>query len=272
MEKFFYSFMNTLPVFICVADAETKVPVYYNKLASESLANMTDTKRVDFIQDAIRLDTLIKYCESTIDTGKGRWFHMETRPCEWMDDRKCILVIGTDYSKSITNEELLTVASYTDSLTGIYNRKIGLEMLSKFINELKIGSPPFTMGFVDIDDLKYVNDKFGHSAGDKYILAVVDLLKQSVRQTDILARMGGDEFLVVFPKCTIDVASSILQEVTNMLDGVNNTNEPRTFYSISYGVLEVGSGDDRDMEALLAEAGALMYKMKGEYKKTRVLP
>lgn len=272
MENYFDYFVDTLPVFICVADAETKAPVFYNKLAAECLGNMPDDKRIDFVSDVIRLDTLIKYCENSCDSKRGRWFHMVNTTCVWTDNRECILIVGTDHSKTIFNEENLTVAAYTDTLTGIYNRQMGFEMLTKFANELKIGAPPFTMCFVDLDDLKYVNDQNGHSAGDLYITTVVDLIKQSIRQTDVFARMGGDEFLVLFPKCKSEVVVSIMKEVSKMLEAINSNNNPITYYSISYGVLEVGPEENYDVEALLAESGAMMYKMKAEYKMMRILP
>lgn len=272
MDKFFNYFLDTMPIFVCVADAKTKVPVYFNKLAADCLDNLSDDKKVEFVEDVIRLDTMLKYCESNVDNGRGRWYNMANKGVEWLDGQECILITGADHSHSITNEELLTVAAYTDGLTGIYNRRIGLEMLAKFVNELKIGAPAFTMCFVDIDDLKYVNDRCGHSAGDKYILTVVDLIKQSIRKTDVFARMGGDEFLVIFPKCRAEIVKSIMKEVSKMLDAVNDSNDPRTYYSISYGVLEVGPGDDRSMETLLKDAGAVMYEMKSIYKENRILP
>ena len=272
MDNYLKYFMDSLPIFLCVADIETKTPIYYNKLAGECLANMLEEKRTEFVQDVIMHSSIIKYCENSCEMGRGRWFYMEKEIVKWHDGNDRILIIGTDHSKSISNEELLTVAAYTDSLTGIYNRKIGMEMLAKFVNELEIGAPAFTVCFLDIDDLKYVNDRFGHNAGDLYITTVTDLVKQSIRKSDVFARMGGDEFLVIFPKCPERVVTSIMGEVSKMLSAINEGNNPKTHYSISYGILEVSSEDDHDVESLLAESGALMYKMKGEYKMMRVLP
>ena len=272
MDDYFNYFMDILPVFICIADAETKAPVYYNKLAAECFENMPEEKSIDFVRDVIKLESLIKFCENSCDSERGRWYLMVNKTIKWLDGQDRILIVGSDHSRSIFEEENLTVAAYTDALTGIYNRQIGLEMLTKFINELKIGAPAFTMCFVDLDDLKYVNDRYGHSAGDLYIETIVKLIKQSIRQSDVFARMGGDEFLVIFPKCKSEVVVSIMKEVSKMLDGINENNDPKTYYSISYGVLEVGPEDGLDMEALLAEAGALMYKMKAEYKMMRILP
>jgi len=271
MDKFLHDFIEALPVFLCVADVQTKAPIYYNKIAAEILRRLPYDRKVSFVEEVVRMDSTMKFCERA-ETGRGRWFQMETNAFEWLDGRNCILIVGTDCSKTVTNEELLTIAAYTDSLTGIYNRKIGTEMLGRFVNEIKVATQSFSVCFLDIDDLKYVNDNFGHGAGDKYILTVTDLVKQSIRKTDIFARMGGDEFLIIFPKCPARVVASIMGEVYRMLEGVNENNEPKTNFSISYGILEVPPGDGRNMEEILSDAGTEMYRMKGEYKKTRVLP
>lgn len=272
MDKFFFSFLDTLPIFLCVADEVTKLPVYYNKLAAECLENMTDEKRIEFIREMNQKDSL-KYCTKTTEQERGKWYNMESMTCQWLDGKQCILIMGVDHSKTILLEENSTVEANTDFLTGIDNRQLGLKMLEKFVNEKKKkDAPPFTMCFLDLDDLKYINDRYGHSAGDLYVLTVVDLVKQSIRQSDVFARMGGDEFLVIFPKCRIEIVTSILKEVDKLLDAVNKNNDPVTQYSISYGVLEIGPEDTRSMETLLADASAEMYKMKGEYKKTRILP
>ena len=271
MDKFLRDFLDALPVFLCIADEETMRPVYYNSTAGESMASMSDEGKRDFINDIIKYKNILKFCEGA-NNERGRWFDLSNTKCEWLDGRQHILITGVDNSKSITNEEMMTIANYTDSLTGIYNRKIGLEMLTKFVNELKPGSLPFTACFVDLNDLKYVNDKFGHQWGDKYITTVVGEIKKSIRLSDVFARMGGDEFLVIFPRCTSDIVIKIFEDVSKQLDEVNNNNNPKTYYSISYGILEVSAECNHNVESILSEAGAIMYKMKNEYKAIRTLP
>lgn len=271
MDNFIYSFLDEMPVFVCVVDEETAEPIYFNKLAKGCFCDKPEEEKATFIADVLQSSNFI-FRDKNGNNGKGRWFKMEKAPSEWSNGKPSIMIVGVDHSQYISNEELLSVQTFTDSLTGIFNKKIGLELLAKFIKELEGAAPPFTMCFLDLDDLNFVNERYGHSAGDQYILTVVDLIKKSIRKTDVFARMGGDEFLVIFPKCTVSVATAILQEVTKMLDAVNGSNQPRTYYSISYGVLEIGPNDCKDMDALLSEVGEVMQKMKKDYKKTRTLP
>lgn len=268
---FFNYLLDSTPFLICVVDQTTKELVYSNEVAVGCFQLMTDAQTKSFIVDTIKTGPSIKFFESTQESENGRWFYINHQNIKWHDGSDCILITGADHSQSITNEQLLTIAAYTDSLTGIYNRKIGLEMLSKFINELKADSPPFTVCFLDLDDLKHVNDKYGHNAGDQYIITVADLVKQSIRKSDVFARMGGDEFLVIFPKCEEAIVSNIMLEVDNMLNTLNESSSQQQNYSISYGIVQVNVTDEYNIESLLSDAGALMYKMKGEYKMMRVL-
>ena len=273
MDNFFYHFMDTMPVFVCVADKNTKAPVYYNFLAADCLGNLSESERIDFIKDVLKSEDPLRYYECNKGAGSGYWFYMDHRPCTWMNGDDCILITGTDHSRSVTIEDLLKVESFTDSLTGIFNRSIGLDMLTKVMNELKAGTMPyFTISYFDLNDLEYVNDRMGSSEGDKYILTVAELVKKSIRNSDIFARMGGDEFMLIFPKCKIDVVTSALHEVSKMLDEVNNNSKPRTYYSISYGILEVEENTDKTVDSLLSSAIDLMQMMKNDYKELRTLP
>jgi len=269
MENLFYSFLDELSVFLCVANLETHEIIYCNTVANCVLVDKSDAERVAMIHEIVQLEQVKKHCSADRD---GCWFQMRSKTCTWLDGETRLLIVGLDCSTNISNEELLAVAAYTDSLTGIYSRRLGTEMLTKFIEDTKAGTAPFTLCFFDLDDLKYVNDNFGHQAGDQYLLSVVDLIKQSIRLTDIFARMGGDEFLILFPKCQRAIVENIMSGVMQKMKMMNNANTPKTHYSISYGIIEVSPGDTRDMGNMLHDADEIMYKMKAENKKNRQLP
>ena len=270
MSEFFYSFLDKMPMLICVADVETKKPVYLNSLAKECFAEKSDEEMTEIVNGIINQNNLILR-DSDGNEGKGRWLKMQSTNCQWQDGKECALIVGTDHSKYVTNEELLAVAAYADALTGIYNRRMGLDLLTKLVRESKESATVFTMCVLKLDDLKVVNEKLGHNAGDQYVLMVSDYVKRSIRKSDIFARIAADEFLLIFPKCTVAVATAVLQEVSKMVDNANSSSKLETYCSINYGVLEVGAGDNRDMETLLDDAGAMMSKMKAEQEKVRVI-
>lgn len=102
----------------------------------------------------------------------------------------------------------------TDALTGIYNRNFFQQELAKEIVKAKQNNHiPFSILSIDINGLKRINDTFGHTQGDKLIIAVANLLKKTCRETDIITRSGGDEFTVLCPNTHCDDAMAVLNRI-----------------------------------------------------------
>ncbi|MBF0224989.1 MAG: PAS domain S-box protein [Desulfobacterales bacterium] len=159
-------------------------------------------------------------------------------------------------------EEDLYYYSTIDSLTDVYNRRTGIELLKKQIYLAKRQNKILTVCFIDLNDLKYVNDKFGHNQGDTYIKLVVDNTKSILRISDILTRLGGDEFLIILPECRIDESKEVLKRVTERLSDINQSKAFQFKASISYGFAEYDPNDEPDYENLIAIADDKMYKHK----------
>lgn len=88
-----------------------------------------------------------------------------------------------------------------DSLTGAYTRKYHQTMLREVYDKAKKSKTPFSICALDIDELKSVNDQFGHEIGDQYLIQFSEIIKNSLKENEIFSRTGGDEFILVFPKC-----------------------------------------------------------------------
>jgi diguanylate cyclase (GGDEF)-like protein len=112
--------------------------------------------------------------------------------------------------------ELKCLAS-TDSLTGAVNRRTALIILEKHIAQSRRSGAPLALCLADLDGLKLVNDAYGHAAGDDYIRSACSRLVGAVRESDTVGRIGGDEFLVIFPDCRGDVVASIMERVNEDL-------------------------------------------------------
>ena len=110
--------------------------------------------------------------------------------------------VATAIERKQMEEELQKLAHY-DTLTGSYNRGYGLALLErdfKFDQRRKTKS---LLAYTDVDDFKDINDNFGHDEGDKVLIQVVSLFKSTFRDIDIICRMGGDEFLLIFPESSL---------------------------------------------------------------------
>jgi diguanylate cyclase (GGDEF)-like protein len=171
--------------------------------------------------------------------------------------RKQIDRIANQNIKLQENEEQLRLMIIRDPMTGLYNRL--------YINEIErsnvIGTR-FAVFMFDIDKLKYVNDNFGHLEGDKLIISAAAILKDSFRETDIVARIGGDEFLAIVSDCDSTMAEMFIDIINKTIaDNNMNTSTPRLRISISVG-FSIIKNDDDTMEILMQKADELMYADK----------
>ncbi len=151
--------------------------------------------------------------------------------------------------------------SLTDQLTGLYNRR-GFFLFAD--EQLKLAHPrqkSCCLLFIDIDGLKQINDTFGHEVGDRVIADAAELLNQTYRDSDIIARWGGDEFVVFIPKCSQDTNAITVRLQTNV--DFFNQNRGRSYHlSMSIGVQECFRNEDVSLEKLVLEADELMYQQK----------
>ena len=156
-------------------------------------------------------------------------------------------------------QEQVWMLAFTDSLTGCYNRYYLEELLQDYCEE----GISYCLCFIDIDRLKYVNDKFGHFTGDLYLKTVADLLKNSCRnRQDTLFRYGGDEVILRYRDIAADTARERMQNVNDQLAQKSRTKDYPFPMSISFGIAKSQEADTGD--ALLTLADQRMYRQKTE--------
>ncbi len=172
--------------------------------------------------------------------------------------------------------ELKLLAS-VDALTGAVNRRTALIILEKHIAHCRRSGGSLSLCVADLDGLKLVNDAFGHSAGDDYIKRASSALVEAVRASDTVGRLGGDEFLVVFPDCKAEAARSIMEKVNRDLAARGKALHyvPRLSWGIaSLGELTENEGldVDRRIDVLLELADQRMYENKRNKGAARPAP
>jgi len=166
----------------------------------------------------------------------------------------------------MTIKELETTAS-TDFLTGIFNRIAGFRELEKLMTLSNKDRTCFSLCFIDLNNLKTVNDSFGHTEGDNYIKTAIKLIQKGLNSKQILFRFGGDEFIIIFPNTTYAETSNIFKNINNYFDQYNfSNNNSKYVISISYGFSEYNPNSPLNIEELINLADKEMYVFKHKYK------
>ncbi len=151
----------------------------------------------------------------------------------------------------------------TDYLTGAVNSRHFYDLLQAEVERFHRYTHPFTFVYIDLDNFKTVNDKFGHNTGDQLLCKVVNAIKNHVRKIDVVARLGGDEFVLLMPETDQDAARATITKLQNCLqEDMQNSNFPITF---SIGVVTCKAVPDTAVE-LVRIGDELMYSVKRNSK------
>jgi len=180
-----------------------------------------------------------------------------------------ILCIGNDITRRKKMEERLEKVleevknlSLTDELTGLNNRRGFLtlaEQRIKIANRIKEGLSLF---YIDMDNLKQINDKYGHLEGDKALVDTSKILKTTFRKADIIGRIGGDEFAVFVLENIYSGSNFFLDRLNNKIDAFNKESGQRYNLSLSIGHSRYDIDKPCSVDELLTEADSDMYKEK----------
>lgn len=179
-------------------------------------------------------------------------------------DKLIEMLVHQDYrlrKLELENKRLNYLASI-DPMTEVLNRNAGLELLEKEVKLANLSSKPIVISFIDIDKLKSINDTFGHNEGDNLLIKVAQILKQGIRKNDYVIRMGGDEFLVIFPETSLEQANKAWERVLKLINQQNTRNEKYEL-SISYGFYEHSKYNKKiSISKMIEKADMEMYKLK----------
>ncbi|MCX7795117.1 MAG: diguanylate cyclase [bacterium] len=192
-------------------------------------------------------------------TGPGEssgWLELYVYP---LHNHNGSIVGAVEHVRDITEkkelEERLRFLSFHDILTGLYNRTFFQEELRRLDTSRSL---PLGILMGDVDGLKLVNDVFGHKEGDRLLTEAGKILKMSCRKEDIVARWGGDEFVILFPNVTKDILDRIVERIYNNFQTQRSLKIP---LSISLGYA-IKYKPEEDVEDIVREAESNMYRRK----------
>ncbi|MBB3167572.1 GGDEF domain-containing response regulator [Simiduia aestuariiviva] len=159
------------------------------------------------------------------------------------------------------NERLATLAS-TDSLTRCFNRRHFFELSNVEFAKAKRHTRPLSVIMLDADKFKAINDNYGHAMGDEALKRIADVCRECLRETDILARLGGEEFAICCPETTCEGATHMAERIRQTLEkAVVEYDGQSISFTLSLGVTAIEDGDSA-FDQLINRADQLLYQAK----------
>jgi len=175
-------------------------------------------------------------------------------------------VIARDISARLRYEEQLQFLAEHDPLTGVFNRRKFEREISEQVGRAHRYGELATLLMIDIDGFKQINDTYGHRVGDRALKTIAVALKRRLRDTDKVARVGGDEFAVLLPYAGLEQGAIIAADLQGLISRCSvETEGSEVRLSMSTGLVQIDS-DTKNDEAVVAEADRLMYENKRHSK------
>ena len=248
--------LDTAEQGIAVWDKDTKGLLYENKMFREKFGTGAAKPLLSRLQSGDKLTTELS-TDNEECTGKSYGI---TQSKTRFGRRSIVTAIVNDVTKYKQAESKLEVLAKTDILTGLNNRRAGLQILEAAYVKCKRERKPLTVCFADIDGLKSINDTYGHGVGDNMIRAVAIILKKQMDTMGEVCRLGGDEFLLILPG--IKKAQAMLL-TSNIKQAISRTfvSEKQSI-SMSFGFKEAEYNANETVYTLVNTADSDMYKEK----------
>jgi diguanylate cyclase (GGDEF)-like protein len=246
---------------------------YKNESIESFLSFLAEEEKKSF------LNILKKSCENCkefsfihkIINSQGKVFYLKTEgKCQKYKNSKSIIGISLNITEDIKKQKQIEFLAYHDPLTKLPNRTFLKKELEFLKNIAFRENKTFTLLFLDMDNFKIINDSLGHDAGDELLLKISQKLKQSIRKSDIVARIGGDEFVIIL----LDMDRKYLEELVKKI--IKNITEETIIKDIkikptfSIGIA-IFPDDTKDLEELFKFADIALYEAKKQGKNRYVI-
>lgn len=266
MVELIKSIVDGLKDWIVVIDSESDEIIYTNQSANQLFYDMeieknTCGKKCELIEQLRKQsqdckNSIFEYtCPKSMKILRVKSFGIK-----WNNKAACVHCIQ-DVTDECEYHEQVEEMAYTDELTGLYNRRYCMKQLERQLSQKN----EFSFCMIDLDGLKYANDNFGHASGDRYLKTVADEMLKISRTTDIVCRIGGDEFAILFLNCASDIALKKMKQANLSIESLSEG----FLMSISYGVIHIEAGMNISPETILKWADKKMYALKNTKKHSR---
>jgi diguanylate cyclase (GGDEF)-like protein len=206
------------------------------------------------------------------NTVNKRWYQCRDQAITWIDGRIVRMEIATDITALKNSEQKLLAAKMLaeehaskDELTNLYNRRAFFEQGKQLFKQARRYQQNVSVMMIDIDHFKNINDNYGHTVGDSVLKSIGALLQNTVREADILARIGGEEFAVILPQTGVEEASNLAERIRQRIESkIIQHDILQIKVTASFGLAAcMAEGDDLDRMLTKADDALYIAKKKG---------
>jgi len=205
--------------------------------------------------------------------SRSRYYQSRLTPIVYHDGKVMgKLIVLSDITEHVELVEEINRIAATDELTGIFNRRYFMKTAQEELYRADRYGRPVSIIIWDMDHFKAINDTYGHVIGDKVLQTAVRICRESLRESDILGRFGGEEFIILLPETQSSVALDIANRLCNRLaDTQIDTETVRLNVTASFGVFGIEQMNDLKLEILIKKADDALYQAKNSGRNRVVL-
>ncbi|MGB0669927.1 MAG: diguanylate cyclase [Rhodospirillales bacterium] len=195
--------------------------------------------------------------------GEDYWFQIAAHSLARAGKAQ-VLLVASDITRQKQREQVLAKAATRDALTGLYNRRGFTERAERTFKQLQATGEPASFLMIDIDHFKSINDTFGHAAGDLALCHISEKLLDGLRESDILGRIGGEEFGILLPGIGADRAAQLGERLRRAVEtsALDLPGRAIVRMTVSLGLAEAKMG--RDLAHLMEDADKALYRAKDD--------
>lgn len=275
--------LDAIDALVYVTDMDTHEIIFINKYGRDIWGNVTGQRCWSVLQNG--QEGPCEFCTNAqlVDengqpssvvvwefqnTVNKRWYQCRDQAIPWINGKLARIEIATDITDLKNSVQALKMAkqeaealSRTDELTGINNRRALFEDATMLLNLSRRYATPLTVALLDMDHFKQINDTFGHAAGDQVLKRVASEIRRNIRDVDLFARLGGEEFVLVLPGVQPAEAEHMLERLRTQIGRLWFPDLAGARVSMSIG-MAVYHTDHDSFQALLNDADMALYQAK----------
>lgn len=274
--------LDSLDALVYVADMQTYEVLYMNRYGQRVWGDKTGRKCWEIMQSAQAgpCSFCTNHCLIDADGQPGkpyvweientvnqRWYQCRDQAIRWSDGRIVRLEVATDITEAKAMREALKLAkqqaenlAHTDELTGLYNRRAFFIFGEQALNQALRATQSVSLVMFDVDHFKQINDTYGHAVGDQVLRVIAQTIRPLIRETDILARIGGEEFVVLMPGADWVAAKQLAERLRSAISQAELA-DATIHFTASFGITS-SENQLMSLEKLLSTADQGMYAAK----------